>query len=346
LLKQVYARSVFDDVVNRDYEGEVKGEAATVKIPSLARLGWKDYSGSVTYDGVNEIVATFTLDQKKHNAFKIKDLDKFESFIKEPKGTILDQLVDEFKKMVDGFVLGFWSDVAAGQWIGTDYVTGTVTITAVTGAVVGVGTTFTSAMVGKPFQAVGHTAWYRVKTFTDATHIVIEDDLDDVASAYTGGAISGAAYVIQANTALAVTTTTFLDQVAALKQKMDDAEIPETDRFLVIPPSAENTLTRSSNIKINVPAVYEELVKKGFITELLGFKVFKSARVKGDNTNGYHVIAGTRMWLTFADGLIEAPEQLRLQDDFAWGFRELRTYGAKVADERRKFSAHLFATFS
>lgn len=70
-----------------------------------------------------------------------------------------------------------------------NYSTGTVTVTAVTGAVAGSGTTFTSAMVGKGFKADGHTTWYRVKSFAVATSIVIEDDKDDVTSAYTGGAI-------------------------------------------------------------------------------------------------------------------------------------------------------------
>jgi hypothetical protein len=349
LLKQVYEKSVFDSIVNRDYEGEVKGEASIAKIPSLARLGWKNYSGSVSYDSVEEIVATFTLDQKKYNAFKIKDVDKFEAFIKDPKGTLMTQLVDEFKKIVDTFVLGFYADVGSGNWYGTSYTTGTVAITAVTGAVVGTGTTFTAGMVGKPFKAAGHTTWYRVKTFTDATNIVIEDDKDDVTSAYTGGTIAaGATYEIQSNTVKTVDNSSvkFLDMVIELKTMLDEAEVPEEGRWLVIPPRGEMSLLKDSSIKLNVPAAYESLVQKGFVTMLEGFQVFRSNRVSGDNTTGYQVLAGSPMWLTFADGLQEGPESMRLESDFGTGYRELRIYGAKVADERRKFAAKAFVKFS
>lgn len=349
LLKQVYEKAVFDSIVNRDYEGEVKGEASIVKIPSLARLSWSDYSGSVSYNDINEIVATFTLDQKKMNAFKVKDVAKFEAFIKDPKGTVMEQLVDEFKKMVDTYVLSFWPDVAAGQWYGTDYTTGTVAITATTGAVVGTGTTFTAAMVGKPFKATGHTQWYRVATFTDATHITIQDDVDDVASQYTGGTIgAGATYTIQANTPKTIDNSSvkFLDMALELKRYLDEAEVPADNRWMVVPPRGEQSMLKDSSIKISVPAAFESMIQKGYLTQLLDMSVFRSNRVAGDNTNGFHVLAGHTMWLTFADGLAQAPEEMRLEGDFATAYRELRIYAGKVADERRKFAAHAYVIFS
>jgi hypothetical protein len=347
LLKQVYEMSVFDKIVNRDYEGEVKDQASTLKIGSLAKLSWKNYSGSVSYDSVNEIIATFVTDQAKYNAFKLRKYDQFLSFIKDPKGTLMDQLVSEFKEMVDAFVLGFHADVASGNWYGTNYTTGTVTVTTVTGAVVGVGTTFTSAMVNKPFKATGHSAWYRVATYTDATHITIEDDKDDVASAYTGGTITAAAYTIQANTAKAIdnSATHFLDMVSELKTLLDEAKIPQNDRWLVIPPRGEQALLRDGNIKLNVPEAFQSMVKAGYLSEVLGFNVIRSNQVAGDNTNGWSVLAVQTSFLTFADGMTEGPEELRLEGDFGTGYRELRVYGAKVADERRKFAAKALVTF-
>ncbi len=347
LLKQMYEASTSDKIVNREYEGEVKGEASIVKIPSLARLGWTDYSGSVSYNDVNEIVATLTTDQKKYNAFKLKDVDKFESFIKEPKGSLMSQLVDEYNKMVDTFVFSFHGDVAAGQRVGTDYVTGTVAVANTTGVVTGTGTTFTSSMVGKPFQAAGHSVYYRVKTYTSATSITIEDDKDDVTSAYTGGAITaGASYTIQAAAPIAITKTNFLAQILVLKQHLDKAAVPMSQRWLALPSEGETVLLQADGVKISVPEVYQDLVKAGFLTELVGFKIYRSNQIAGDNTNGYHALGGHPMWLTFADGMAEGPETLRLESDFATAYRELRVYGAKVADERRKFAAELFATFS
>src|SRR5690606_8488390 len=146
----------------------------------------------------------------------------------------------------------------------------------------------------------------RVKTYSSATAIVIEDDLDDVASTYSGGAIlAGANYKIEAATPISITTSNLLEVVADLKTKLDSVEqyglnaVPDEGRFLIVPPEFENTLVRASGVALHVPAVYEDLVKKGLITELQGFKVFKSNRLQGNNTDGYHIIGGHTNWMTF-----------------------------------------------
>src|SRR3990167_6784275 len=125
-------------------------------------------------------------------------------------------------------------------------------------------------MVGKGFKAAGHTTWYRVKTFTSDTSIVIEDDFDDTTSAYTGGAIgAGATYIIEADTAVSITTSNILTKVGQLKLKLDKAEangfnaVPTSGRFLIVPPEFEDVVTNgASGITLHVPAVFEELVKK------------------------------------------------------------------------------------
>lgn len=344
LMNQVYERSIFDMLVNRDYQGDVQ-QGSKVNIPALARLSEKTYNGNnLTADSLSEVISTLTVDQFKSFYFSVKTIDEYKSFIKNPASKTIGQRADERKKNVDSFVLGFWGDVAAGHWVGTDYTTGTVAITETTGAVVGTGTTFTSAMVGKPFKAAGHTKWYRVKTFTDTTHIVIENDSDDVASAYDGGTIdAGAAYVIQANTAVTLSASNLLTNVISLKNKLDEAEVPDEDRWLVVPPVIANLILTSTGVNLAVPAVYDELVKRGFITELAGFKVFRSNRVAGDNTSGYKVLAGHSMWLTFADKVLNTGIEEDLIGNFGAAYKDLYVYGAKVADERRKFAALLLA---
>ena len=239
----------------------------------------------------------------------------------------------------------------SGQWYGTSYTTGTVTVDVTTGAVTGSATTFTAAMVGKPFKAVGHSVWYRVKTFSSTTAIVIEDDSDDETSAYTGGAIgAGAAYEIQANTVKTVdnggSNPSFITMVLELKTMLDEAEVPDEDRVLFIPARGQATMLKDAGIKLNVPAAYESMVKQGMVTELLGFKVFVSNRVAGDNTNGYHVLAAHKSFLTFADKSLEAGMEEDLIGNFGSAFKDLFVYGAKVADGRRKFAAHAFVKFA
>jgi hypothetical protein len=352
LIKHVYEYAPIEAIVNRDYEGDINQVGSKLNILQIAKLSEKDYTGAnLTADSLYETNTTLTIDQKKSFYWAEKTIDKWVSYIKDPHSTVVAQKGNERIKNLMTFILGFWADAASGQWYGTDYTTGTVTVDVTTGVVTGSGTTFTSGMVGKPFKATGHSVWYRVKTYSSATSIVIENDSDDETSSYTGGAIgAGATYTIQANTVKTIdnagSNPTFLTMVLNLKQMLDEAEVPDEDRFLVIPPAGFTTMLKDAGIKLSVPAAYEELVKQGFITELAGFKVFRSNRVAGDNTNGFHVIAGHKSFLTFADKTLQAGMEEDLIGNFGSAFKDLFVYGAKVADGRRKFAAHAFVKFA
>lgn len=350
MFKHLYENAPIDEIVNRDYQGEINGVGSKLNILNLAKLSEKTYSGSnLTADDLTETNTQLVIDQYKSFYWKEKTLDNWISYIKSPKATVVEQTANERKKNIMTYLLGFYSDAAAGNWYGTNYTTGTVTVDVTTGAVTGSGTTFTSAMVGKPFKATGHSKWYRVKTYSSSTAIVIENDSDDETSAYDGGAIgAGATYVIQANTVLTVDNSSvhFLDMVLALKQMLDEAEVPEEGRYLFIPPAGQTSLMKDSYIKIAVPEAYQSLVIKGFLTMLEGFMVFVTNRLTGDNTNGYHVIAGQKAWLTFADKTLEVGMEEDLIGNFGTAYKDLFVYGAKVADVRRKFGCHAFVKFS
>lgn len=353
LMLEMYDRDVIGEITNQDYQGEINAVGSKLNILNFDRLSEKTYSGSnLTVDDLTENNSQLTIDQYKSFYWKEKTLDNWLSYIKDPHPTIVTQVANERNKNKDSYVLGFYGDVGAGNRVGTNYTTGTVTVDVTTGLVTGSGTTFTSAMVGRGFKATGHTKWYRVKTYSSATSIVIEDDKDDATSAYTGGAISGGtAYIIEAATPVAITTSNLLSQVASLKQKLDEAEsygyssVPDEGRFLIIPPAFENTLVRSSGVALHVPDVYQELVKKGFITMLQGFKVFKSNRLTGNNTDGYRVLAGHPSWLTFAEKTLDARMEEDLIGNFGSAYKDLFVYGAKVTDARRHFAAEGYFTF-
>jgi|SRR3990172_5568679 len=353
LLLEMYERSLTDVIVNRDYEGAINDVGSKLNILNFDRISEKTYSGAnLTVDDITENNTQLIIDQYKSFYWREKTLSKWLSYIKSPNSTVMAQKADERNKNMDEYVLGLYGDVWAGNRVGTDYTTGTVAVAATTGVVTGSGTTFTEAMEGLGFKADGHDTWYRIKTYTSATSITIEDDKDDIDSAYTGGAISGSStYTIGASTAIEITTSNLLNKVALLKQKLDLAEsyglsaVPDSDRWLIVPPEFETTLVQSSGVALHVPEAYQELVKKGFITMLQGFKVFKSNRLTGDNTDGYHILAGHPNWCTFAEKLLEVGIE-DLTANFGKAYKDLFVYGAKVADSRRHFAAELFATFA
>jgi hypothetical protein len=353
LFKIFYANTPIDEFVNRDYEGDINRVGSKLNILTLQKVLEQDYDGSnLSADDLTEVNTVLEIDQQKAFYWKERTIDKWKSYIKEPKGTVLEQTANERKANVMKYILGFSGDAAAGQWYGTDYTTGTVTVTVTTGAVTGSGTTFTSSMVGKPFMAAGHSKWYRVKTYSSATSIVIENDSDDETSAYDGGAIgAGASYTIQANTAKAVdnggSNPTFLTMVLKLAEYLDEAQVPQEDRVLFVPAKARTTIMKDAGIKISVPQAWEPMIQKGLLTELEGFKVvvLPSAYFQGDSSNGYHVIAAHRSFLTFADKVLEVGMEEDLIGNFGSAYKDLYVYGAKVSDERRKSAAHAFVTF-
>jgi hypothetical protein len=353
VMQFVYDQDKVDVIVNRNYEGEINGVGSKLNILDFDKLSEKTYADSaLTADSLTENNGQLVIDTYKSFYWKEKTLAKWLSYIKNPHAYIVTQVANERAKNMETYVLAKYADVGAGNRVGTDYTTGTVTVAATTGVVTGSGTTFTSDMVGKGFKASGHSAWYRVKTFTSTTEITIEDDLDDPSSAYSGGAISGGStFTIEAATVLTITAANILAKVAALKQKLDLAEkngystVPDTDRFLIVPPEFETVLVQGTGIALHVPAVYEELVKKGMITELQGFKVFKSNRLSGNNTDGYHIIAGHKNWMTFAEKVLDARMEEDLIGDFGTAYKDLFVYGGKVKDINRHQAAEGFWKF-
>src|SRR3990167_2330996 len=353
VMQQMYDRNLLDSIVNRNFEGEINAIGSLLNVLDFSKLTEKTYADTaLTADTLSENNGQLTIDQYKSFYWKEKTLAKWLSYIKNPHPYIVTQVANERSKNMDSFVFGLYPDIGAGNRVGTDVTTGTVTVDVTTGLVTGDGTTFTSTMVGRGFKADGHSTWYRVKTFTNTTSIVIEDDLDDVASAYTGGAIAATAtFTVEADTPIAITAANILNKIATLKQKLDLAEkngystVPDADRFAVLPPEFFTILTQGTGVVLHVDEAYQDLVKKGYMGELQSFRLFKSNRLTGNNTDGYHCIAGHKNWVTFAEKVLDARMEEDLIGDFGTAYKDLFVYGAKVKDIQRHQAAELFATF-
>lgn len=353
VMRIMYDRSLLNSVVNRNYEGEINAIGSKLNILDFGKLSEKTYAKTaLTADDLTENNGYLTIDQYKSFYWKEKTIDNWLSYIKNPHAPVVEQTANERARNIDKFIFGYYGDVGAGNRVGTDEKTGTVAID-VNGNVTGTGTSFTAAMVGRGFKAAGHTSWYRVKTYNSATSIVIEDDLDDVTSQYTGGVIaSNATFTIEAATALAITTSNLLQQVAALKLKLDQAEangysaVPDQGRFLIVPPEFEDIVVRASGIVLHVPEVFSQLIQRGMIGQLLGFNVFRSNRLTGDNTNGWRVIAGHTNWMTFAEKVLQAQIEEVIIGDFGSAYKDLFVYGAKVKDISRHQAAEGYWTFT
>jgi hypothetical protein len=341
-----YANAVAEDITNQDYEGEVKDKASVLNIMTFSKILSHSYTGAtMTVDDLTESSGQLTTDQAKDFYFRVKSYDKFRSYIKNPEGTILAQTALELKKVIDTYIMTFYEYAAAGNRVGTDYTTGSVTVDVTTGVVTGSGTAFVAGDVGKGFKAAGHSHWYRIATYSSGTSITIVDDLHDPsAAAYTGGAISaGAAYTLQARTPVQMTSSTIFDQLNQLQVKLTNAEIPAEDRWCVVPPEVGALIKLNANFNPSgVPSAYEKLTVNGKIGgTLAGFTIYESPRVNGNSTDGWHIMAGHKSAITFALGLTETGME-DLIGNFGKAYKSLYVYGAKVVDERMKALTELF----
>lgn len=341
-----YWSSVAEGITNNDYEGEIKDQTSKLNVLTFGAILSHDYSGAdMTADNLTESNGQVVTDQAKYFYFLIKSYDKFRSYIKNPSGTIIEQVGKELKKVVDTYVLGFYTDAGAGNRIGTSYTTGTVEVATSTGVVTGSGTTFVAGMVGKGFKAAGHSKWYRVKARNSNTEIVIEDDLDDVASAYTGGAISaGATYEIEANAAVQATKANVYNFFNRAGEKLDNNEVPEEDRWAVVPTEIYTLIKESPEfIPSGSDVARDEVVKRGRVGTFCGFTIYKASaqRMSGNSTSGWHVLFGHKSAITFAMGLTENGTEDAI-GNFGIKYKSLYVYGAKVIDERRKALGELF----
>lgn len=375
VLKNVFLTSWITDVTNQDYENpasmgdkSIKTKNQSFIVTSLFSNGWSTYSGSdLTYAEVKEVVSTLTINIFNKVAEKIPSLSIFASSVKDPQSPVMQSQTEKLKVLLAKEFLKTCTDAGAGNWIGTDYTTGTVTVDVTTGAVTGVGTTFTAAMVGRPFRAAGHTKWYRVASRSSNTAIVIENDSDDTATSYDGGAIgAGATYTIQAVTKVAVTSATIAGKLALMSQVLDNASygnndettVPASDRFVFLPATAKSVLLQAPEFNVDIEKVHDATVKEGKIARAYGMDIYivKDAFFKqidgttaGDNTTGFACIFGQKSWLTFGMGFVDPVVVIpaaQNQTNFGDLIKGMFGHGKKVADVRRHCGGVMFATFS
>ena len=353
LLQEVYDMNVSDKIVNRDYEGDINRVGSLLNILNIARITEQDYvKGGLTMASLYEKNCQLEIDKKKSFYWGEYTIDKWLSYIKDRHNTVVTQKAEERSRNMDKYVLAKWNKVAAGNWVGAQVSTGTCSVAAVTGAVTGTDGVFTAAMVGLPFKAEGQSQWYRIKSYSGVNSIVIEDDLDDVDSAYTGGAIGGTAkFVIQQTGSTAITTANLLTEVGKLKlaldvsQRYNKSAVPAAGRYMVVPAEFEDVLVRASGVELHVPEAYSELVKAGFLGTLKGMQIFVSNDLDGNADDGYHIIAGHTNWMTFAEKLLAAEIQEDIDGDFGTAYKDLFVYGSKVPDTRRHFASQALWTF-
>lgn len=132
---------------------------------------------------------------------------------------------------------------------------------------------------------------------------------------------------------VAITTADLAYQyLVELSRVLDEADVPESGRWCIVPPWYYALLRRNTLFLENA-ATQGQTLRNGQVGQVLGLDVMMSNSCPLISGDDYAVTAGVQDAIAYADGL-DKVETLRLQDYFADGTRGFHVYGSKVVNNK------------
>jgi hypothetical protein len=152
-----------------------------------------------------------------------------------------------------------------------------------------------------------------------------------IAGLYTGfSAVTGLGDDTTPLTGFVAAPANFYDNVLVpLKVALDNADVPDEGRFVIVPPFAEGFLLRDTRFVSFGTAENRSTLVNGQIGAAAGFKVLNSNQVPNTAGTKYKVIAGHPMAWSFADQIAETVAY-KPERRFGDAVKGLHVYGAKV----------------
>lgn len=153
--------------------------------------------------------------------------------------------------------------------------------------------------------------------------------LADTADQYIAGLFSGV------DSANAISTTSITTAALAktglvnLAKKLNEANVPQAGRFVILPPWYVALLVDGSVFGQVDASGSSEGLREGFVTRAFGFNVFMSNNVTNTTGDDYRICAGTPAAITFAEQIAKV-EAYRPENAFSDALKGLHLYGAKL----------------
>lgn len=148
----------------------------------------------------------------------------------------------------------------------------------------------------------------------------------------TAGRISGNISLGVTGTPLAITKDNILGTILNMGQVLDEQNVPESGRFLILPFWATNVLKQSDIKAAYLTGDSVTPLRNGKVGQIDRFTIYNSNLLPRYTDGSYtttHFIAGTKEGLTFATQLTNT-ESLRAESTFGNIMRGLMVYGYKV----------------
>lgn len=204
--------------------------------------------------------------------------------------------------------------------------------------------TFSEGAAEQMRGAIDSTCWYN--TFSAA---------DNANKGATAGAKSGSYNMGTDLAPVTLDKTTVLAKVLEMASVLDEQNVPESDRWLVIDPYTRSLLFQSDLAKVDITGDASSPVRNGLIGSIDRFKVYVSNHLpravagtdtpwlSGDGTENSItsasdlkrrvIVAGHKSAMTFASQITKM-ETVRNPTDFGDYIRSLKVYGFKVVNPK------------
>lgn len=303
-----YSTTVFGEIANTAYEGDIKNLGDTVTINNIPSVTINDYSvgQSLSYEVPAPSKVDLQISKAKYFGVNVSDVIAYQS---QPK--LMDMFTSDAAKQmsiaIDTDILKFSADTTYGNVKSLSPSTD--------------GTKLNS----------GTLAGFRSGSFN------------------LGGA--GGTYNASTNpfggAPLTLSTSNILNTITALASVLDEQNVPDTDRFLVISPAARNLLMNSNFQQAYLTGDSQSILRNGKIGTIDRFTVYVSnllpAASAGQNFDGTTtgtgisanavarkcMLAGHSSAITFASQIAKV-ESLQNPLDFGQLVRGLNIYGYKT----------------
>jgi len=160
---------------------------------------------------------------------------------------------------------------------------------------------------------------------------VLTDILPDISSLNKGasaGRISGNIDLGTTGTPVAITKTNVLEYIVDIGTVLDEANAPESDRFIIIPAKMAGMIKKSDLKDASLTGDSVSVLRNGRLGMIDRFTVYMSHNLSVTSSK-FSLIAGHKMGFTFASQMTEM-ESLRAESTFGNVIRGLQVYGYKV----------------
>lgn len=285
LNRKFYLATVFGEISNTDYAGEISGLGDKVVINNVPTIAIADYSigSGLSYAVPTPNTIELVIDRAKSFTFQVNDI-----LVHQSKPNLMETFSNDasqqMKIAVDRAVLKGDSAAKPGVW----------------------------------------------------------NDVPAANQGATAGVITGGYSLGTSTTPITLSASNILPTLTAMAGVLDEQNVPETDRWLVIDPLTRNWLMQSNLAQAQFMGDDKSMVRNGKIGQIDRFTVYVSNNlpyaaagqdyyggVAGGTAKRRLLMAGHKSAITFASQMTKM-ETLRNPSDFGDLVRGLNVFGFKT----------------